>query len=84
MFVQYDYMIKTISVSEAQKKFSRITDEVGTKGQTYIIEKHGKKFVQLVPANQSLDQIAVDNNFEHDLQEFEEQYSDVLRELAKR
>jgi prevent-host-death family protein len=42
-------MEKTIGVTEARSEFSTIVDQVQHKGATYIIKRHGKAAVAVVP-----------------------------------
>ena len=75
--------MKTISAAEARRRFAEITDEVRTQGTSYAIVRHGKEVARIVPPEDIVSD-SIDPNLENDIQEFFDEYRDVLVELAKR
>lgn len=75
--------MKTISTSEARKRFAEITDEVRLKGHSYSIVRHGKEVAQLIPAKDGPG-LKIDPKLKDQLADFFNRYDETLRELAKR
>lgn len=76
-------MVKTISASEARKRFGEISDEVTFMGVTYLVLKNNKPSFEITPTKKKVN-TEVDPKFKADLDEFEKEYGDVLQELAGR
>lgn len=66
-----------------RKKIAQISDEVQFKGIHYIILKNGKPAIEISPSKKSQD-LNIDPSFERDLKEFEQEYGELLQELAGR
>jgi antitoxin (DNA-binding transcriptional repressor) of toxin-antitoxin stability system len=72
-------MQKTISLAEARKNFSEITNDVAFNGTEYLILKHGKEFAKIIPPAVSL---VITPEFQKDLETFATQLEYDLQALA--
>lgn len=75
----YTMNMKTISTSEARKRFAAIAEELREGKTSYSVVRHGKEVFRMVPP---ADAQEVDPNLEQDIHEFFEEYGDVLAKLA--
>lgn len=73
-------MVKTISISEAQKKFGHITEEVLKMGLEHEVIKDGKPIVKIIPVSLS---VRLRPALEKRLEKFEKRYDYDLKKLAK-
>lgn len=73
-------MIKTISVTEAQKKFGHIADEILKTGLGYEVIKDGKPIVKIIPISLG---VKLRPALEKRLEKFEKRYDYDLKKLAK-
>lgn len=76
-------MTKTISSSEARKRFAEIIDEVQKNKTSYSVIRHGKAVLTIGPPNSANMSDSIDPQFDTDLKEFVEEYREALTELAK-
>ena len=76
-------MDKIISSAEARRRFAEVSDDVRTTRQGYLVVKHGKPWVRILPANEQVDN-SIDQNLDGDINELFSQYDEALRELAER
>lgn len=64
-----------------RNKIAQISDEVQFKGVHYLVLKNGKPAIEISPSKKSYD-LNIDPSFEDDLKEFEQEYGELLQELA--